>query len=88
MGRKRRIAVSTPHYLIAPFLLAGSDLIMVLPELVARHYAAALALRVLKPPLRIDGFAVSLVWHERSEQDASVVWLRSVLTDLCTRLGR
>lgn len=87
MDRARRIAVSVPHFLAAPFVVAGSDLIMVMPERVARHYAATLPLRVLDPPLRIDGFPVSLVWHERSEHDAGVVWLRGVLTELCALRG-
>ncbi|HEY1435883.1 MAG TPA: LysR family transcriptional regulator [Casimicrobiaceae bacterium] len=87
IDRARRIAVSVPHFLAAPFVVAGSDLIMIMPERVARHYAATLPLRVLEPPLRIDGFPVSLVWHERSEHDAGVVWLRSVVIELCSLRG-
>jgi len=84
MDRARRIAVSVPHFLVAPFVVAGSDLIMVMPERVARHYAATLPLRILEPPVRIEGFAVSQVWHERSEHDPGVIWLRALMKDLCT----
>ncbi|HXX82948.1 MAG TPA: LysR family transcriptional regulator [Casimicrobiaceae bacterium] len=84
IDRARRIAVSVPHFLVAPFVVAGSNLIMVLPERVARHYAATLPLRILEPPVRIEGFAVSQVWHERSDHDAAVTWLRAVMIDLCT----
>jgi DNA-binding transcriptional LysR family regulator len=84
IDRARRIAVSVPHFLVAPFLVAGSNLIMVMPERVARHYAATLPLRIFEPPVRIDGFAVSQVWHERSDHDAGVTWLRSLMTELCT----
>jgi DNA-binding transcriptional LysR family regulator len=87
IDRARRIAVSVPHFLAAPFVVAGSDVIVVMPERVARHYAATLPLRVLEAPLRIDGFSVSLVWHERSEHDAGVAWLRDVVTELCTFRG-
>ena len=84
MDRARRIAVSVPHFLVAPFIVAGSDLIMVMPERVARHYAATLPLRILEPPVRIEGFGVSQVWHERSDHDSAVTWLRAVITELCT----
>jgi DNA-binding transcriptional LysR family regulator len=84
MDRARRIAVSVPHFLVAPFLVAGSDLIMVMPERVARHYAATLPLRILEPPVGIEGFAVFQVWHERAEHDPGVTWLRALIKDLCT----
>jgi DNA-binding transcriptional LysR family regulator len=84
MDRARRIVVSVPHFLVAPFVVAGSNLIMVMPERVARHYAATLPLRILEPPVRIEGFAVSQVWHERSEHDPGATWLRALMKDLCT----
>jgi DNA-binding transcriptional LysR family regulator len=82
MDRARRIAVSVPHFLVAPFVVANSDLIMVMAERVARHYVATLPLRLLEPPVRIEGFAVSQVWHERSDHDPGAAWLRAVMTEL------
>jgi DNA-binding transcriptional LysR family regulator len=82
VGRARRIAVSVPHFLVAPLLVASSDLIMVMPERLARHYAATLPLRILEPPVRIEGFSVSQVWHERSDHDPGVVWLRALMIEL------
>ncbi|HKA59391.1 MAG TPA: LysR family transcriptional regulator [Gemmatimonadales bacterium] len=82
IDRARRIAVSVPHFLVAPFVVASSDLIMVVPERVARHCAATLPLRLLEPPVRIEGFVVSERWHERSDRDAGVKWLRSLMTGL------
>ena len=83
MDRARRIAVSVPHFLVAPFVVANSELIMVVPELIARHYAATLPLRMLEPPVRIDGFTVSQVWHERSDHDSGAAWLRSLIAATC-----
>jgi DNA-binding transcriptional LysR family regulator len=82
IDRARRIAVSVPHFLVAPFVVANSDLIMVMAERVARHYAATLPLRLLEPPVRIEGFAVSQVWHERTDHDAGTAWLRGLMTEL------
>jgi len=82
LDRARRIAVSVPHFLVAPFVIASSDLIMVAPERVARHYAGSLGLRLLEPPVRIEGFTVSQRWHERTDHDAGAVWLRALMVDL------
>jgi hypothetical protein len=49
-----------------------------------RDATATLPLRLLEPPVHIDGFAVSQLWHERSEHDAGVVWLRALMTELST----
>jgi len=78
----RRIAVSVPHFLAAPFVIASSDLIMVIPERVARHYAATLRLRLLEPPVHIEGFVVSERWHARVDHDAGIKWLQSLLAGL------
>ena len=82
--RARRIAVSIPHFLVAPFVVANSDLVIVMAERVARHFAATLPLRLLEPPVHIEGFAVSQRWHERSDHDAGMVWLRARIMELCT----
>ena len=82
--RARRIAVSIPHFLVAPFVVANSDLVIVMAERVARHFAATLPLRLLEPPVHIEGFAVSQRWHERSDHDAGMAWLRARIMELCT----
>jgi DNA-binding transcriptional LysR family regulator len=82
IDRARRIAVSVPHFLVAPYVVASSDLVVVIAERVARHYARTLPLRLLEPPLRIEGFAVSQLWHERSDHDPGAAWLRAITTEL------
>ncbi len=84
MNRARRIALSVPHFLVAPFVVANSDLVIVMAERVSQHYARALPLRIFKPPLRIDGFAVSQLWHERTDHDAGLKWFRGLMAALTT----
>ena len=82
MNQARRIAVSVPHFLVAPYVVAGSDLLIVIAERVAQHYARTLPLRVLEPPVPIEGFVVSQLWHERSDHDAGAAWLRGLMREL------
>jgi DNA-binding transcriptional LysR family regulator len=48
---------------------------------VAAILAPALGLTVLRPPkeLRLEGFTMSALWHERTQQDPALAWLRDLL---------
>lgn len=78
----RRVAVTLPHFSVAPRLLSGSDLVMTLPQRVARTLAAGSGLRVLEAPLPIPPIAVHAVWHERVHRDAGHLWMRGLLTEI------
>jgi len=73
-GLSRRVAVKVPHFLVAPAIVARTDYVLTLPRRVARAAASA-NLRLLEPPLELEGFPVELIWHQRGDADAGVVWL-------------
>ncbi|MDI6635379.1 LysR family transcriptional regulator [Pantoea dispersa] len=73
LGRTRRVALSVPHFLFMLDTLASSDLVAVLPERLVRN---APQLRVLAPPLQIEGFDILMLWHERLHRDPAQQWLR------------
>jgi DNA-binding transcriptional LysR family regulator len=83
LGRSRRVAVSVPHFLIAPHLVARSDLILTVAARVATTLAMPLGLEVLAPPaeLRLQGFAMSAIWHERTQNDPAQRWIREVFVE-------
>jgi DNA-binding transcriptional LysR family regulator len=81
-GVTRRIAVRVPHFLIAPLVVAESDLLVTLAERVARAFAARWPLRLLKPPLEPAGFEVHHIWHERTAGSAPHRWLRGLLAEV------
>jgi DNA-binding transcriptional LysR family regulator len=74
--RRRSVAVTLPHFLAAPSVVAGTDCVMTIARRVALQLAPIYRLRVFPPPLRLDGFDVVMAWHPRSEADAGVNWLR------------
>jgi DNA-binding transcriptional LysR family regulator len=86
LGRSRRVAVSVPHFLVAPYIIVESDVIMTVNSRIARTYARTMPIRVLKPPLELPDFPISMVWHPRSDKDAGHQWLRARLTDVCREL--
>lgn len=84
-GRARRVAFATPHFMVAPHVVASSDLVLTVAERVARAYAEVLPLRVLETPVPIPGFTMQLVWHERQHHDPAHQWFRKKVTEAATR---
>ena len=83
LGRKRRARLAVAHFLLVPEIVARSDMISALPERLARAYAKEL--RILEPPLKIEGFTVGEIWHERNQRDPAQQWLRDVLLELAQK---
>ena len=73
------MALRIRYFLAAPPLVAGTDLVLTLPESVATSFAASAGLRVLEPPVVLAPFATHLVWHERYDADPGHRWLREAV---------
>lgn len=84
VGRQRRIAVVVPHFLVAPYVVASADLLLTLPERIARRLEKSLDLTIKQLPaeLAVDGFAVSALWHERTQHDAAHKWFRGLVDEV------
>lgn len=79
LGRRRRVALAVPHFLLAPHVVAGSDLVVTVGARVAEAFAAILPLRVVEPPVRLPTFEVRMYWHERHHRDPAQRWFRDVV---------
>jgi DNA-binding transcriptional LysR family regulator len=81
LGLQRRVSVAVPHFLVAPHIVASSDLILTLAARVADMLAKPLGLVVLAPPpeLKLEGFTMSALWHERTQGEPVQRWLRDLL---------
>jgi DNA-binding transcriptional LysR family regulator len=86
IGRTRRVVVVVPHFLIAPFVVARSNLVLTLPARVAKTFSAALSLVQVEPPLEVGGFTFRLFWHEQRRHDAGHAWLRDLIHAVCNEL--
>ncbi|BEL94770.1 LysR family transcriptional regulator [Serratia marcescens] len=75
-GQRRRIAVRLPHFLVAPMIVAQSDLVLSLPKRLALFMSQSLPLELMALPLAIAPFSLSMVWHERTHGDPAQIWLR------------
>lgn len=82
-GLHRRIACIVPHFLVAPFIVAESDLILTVNTRIAETFARQLPLKLLKPPVALPEFRISMVWHPRNDKDPAQLWLRRRLAEAC-----
>ncbi len=77
----RQVIWSTTHFMTVPFLLANSNCVALLPNRMAQQCAEAMNLKLFPPPIAIESFPVSLVWHQRNTNDFQHQWLRGQIVD-------
>ncbi len=82
VGRGRQVAVKVPHFLVAPTLVRGTDLIATVPARAIRGAMMPEGIVVLDPPVPTRPIEVGLYWHERLHGDAGSQWLRGVVAEL------
>lgn len=79
LGLKRRVAVTVAHFLLAPRLLANSDLVLVIGRRVAEAARDELNLRVTALPFAMPAFTARMFWHASTSNYAPLVWLRNLI---------
>jgi DNA-binding transcriptional LysR family regulator len=75
-GEYGRIAVKVPAFCNVPPIIARTDLIASVPRRLAAELSATHGLVQLEPPYDTVPVAVEAVWHQRTEPDPGVTWLR------------
>jgi DNA-binding transcriptional LysR family regulator len=80
LGRRRRVVASLASFLLAPELVAQSDLICTVPARLARRWGGRLA--VMAPPCEVGAFSMAMGWHPRAHSDPAQRWLRDQLAEL------
>lgn len=81
-GRSRRIACSLPSFLLAPSLVASSDLIALIPVRLAALYEALVD--QFDPPFPSPDFSIDLMWHRRRQKDPAHIWFRSLVSRIAS----
>jgi DNA-binding transcriptional LysR family regulator len=79
--QSRQVIWSTPHFMAIPFLLANSNCVASLPRRMAQQCAKAMDLKLLPPPIEIEGFTVSMIWHQRNTNRPQHQWLREQIVN-------
>jgi DNA-binding transcriptional LysR family regulator len=81
-GLTRNVALRVSHFLLVPPIIAATDYVAALSEIVARPAAETLALQLLEMPLAAGGATVQMMWHERTGTSGAHGWLRGVVEEV------
>jgi DNA-binding transcriptional LysR family regulator len=87
LGKRRHVALELPHFLVMPFFVASTDLVLTLAERVARIYSRLLRVALFSPPLPLSGFTTALYWHHRDSHDPALAWVREQIVGLRASLA-
>lgn len=86
-GIKRRVAAVVAGFLSLPLLVEGTDLVALVPGMLAARAQRGADIAVLG---FAEGAEASLVeamyWHPSQAEDPAGIWLRSVVQRSCARL--
>ena len=81
-GIHRPPTLRTPHYMAAANVLASTDLICLMPEMLAHTLKLSHGIEYRPIPIKAMRFPISLYWHDRFHRDAGNHWLRSLFASL------
>lgn len=82
LGLRRRVAVTVAHFLLAPHLLADSDLVLVIGRRVAEAAANGPNLRVDPLPFPMPAFTARMFWHSSTDAYPPLRWFRDLVASL------
>jgi DNA-binding transcriptional LysR family regulator len=82
-GTVARLGLLTPHFMALPAMLASSELIAIVPGLLAPIFRAA-GIAVARLPYTTRPSMARLVWHRRVTADAGHAWFRALLIGIAT----
>jgi DNA-binding transcriptional LysR family regulator len=79
LGITPRVVLATAAWLPIPFRVAGSDMVAIVPERLARRLANAAGVAVIEPPFGQVDLVEAAWWHPMRATDPALTWLRGVL---------
>ena len=86
LGLARRVVMRVHSLLVVPALVAGGDIVATVPRQLARGYSGTLPLQVMELPFEVPTYRLSMVWHERTQQDGAQRWLRQKIRNVVRQI--
>jgi DNA-binding transcriptional LysR family regulator len=81
-GVQRRVAVRLGHAVGISAMVSHTDLLVIVPNMLAQACANLVSVTILDLPIEIPRFQISQYWHDRFHTDPGSRWLRSVFARL------
>lgn len=79
LGHRRTVVSTVGHFVVAPMIVARTDLALTASERLVEPFVKSLRLRRLELPFRLAPYRLSQVWADRSHDDPGHAWLRAAV---------
>ena len=80
LGYKRNVVLAAASFSVVPQIVSESNFVALVPERLVGDRTDKL--KLLDPPFPVEGFAVGMVWHERSHAHSGHRWVREAVLSL------
>lgn len=87
-GLSRHIAVRSPHFGLAPLMVARTRLVLTTGCLFCQRYLGQLPVRIVRCPLAFPPLLYYQLWHDLTHASAAGRWLRGQVRDAARDLAR
>jgi LysR family nod box-dependent transcriptional activator len=87
LGLRRRVEASVESFLLAPFLLAGTELVALVPRRAEPFLRRIGEIRILPSPVALPLLREVLWWHPRASADPGHAWLRARIAEVSSGMG-
>ncbi|MEA3107834.1 MAG: hypothetical protein QOI88_2439 [Gammaproteobacteria bacterium] len=81
-GVERRVAVRLAHAVGISAMVSHTDLLVIVPQMLAQACANLVDVSILDLPIEIPRIQIAQYWHDRFHTDPGSRWLRSVFARL------
>lgn len=88
MGRRRRVALRVPEYAGLGHVVASTEMLATVPDLIGRRFEAVMPITAHRPPIALPSSRMCLYYHARQESEAGSRWLRDQIVRVAQKLSR
>ena len=86
-GLQRRIRVRSPHFGLAPAMVARSSLVLTTGRQFCSRYIGSLPVRIVRCPMDFAPLAYYQLWHDLTHASPAVRWLREQVREVARGLA-
>lgn len=87
MGIKRKIRLIVENEVTIPHLVAKSDFLANVVELIANAFTAWLPIKIMPLPIPITDIKFYQYWHTRHQKEPAHIWLRQTIKNVCETIN-
>ena len=84
---QREDTLRLPTFHVLPSIIAGSDMIAIVPRRLGAAVAQHMQVDVHPMPVATPAFPIKMYWHDRYHHDPPLLWLRRVFIELFASRG-